>query len=149
MVMYRVLPEEYNVFFHAASFCKQIIALFLSQSLAQLLWNTDADILWRFSSLSLWDKIKMFWLLTFGQCYCQGFNMTTMRGLTIFVVFLYVLSLGQCQGSIGCFTQGECLQSLYLEVNRTATPEECLAYCQVIILDNTMLYLFSSLRDLF
>ena len=35
------------------------------------------------------------------------------------------------QSPIGCFTEGECLESLYLEVNRTQTPEECLQLCKV------------------
>ena len=35
------------------------------------------------------------------------------------------------QQEVGCFVPGECLQSLFLEVNATETPQQCLEFCQV------------------
>ena len=32
---------------------------------------------------------------------------------------------------IGCYVAGECLQSLFVEVNRTETATECLQQCKV------------------
>ena len=37
----------------------------------------------------------------------------------------------QILDEIGCYVQGECLQSLYIEVNATSSSNECLQLCQV------------------
>ena len=33
--------------------------------------------------------------------------------------------------SLGCYVEGECVQSLLAAINRTDTPQQCLQYCKV------------------
>ena len=54
--------------------------------------------------------------------------------LPVFLVGLPLLfarsALGQVP-SVGCFVQGECVQSHSAAVNLTASPQECLQFCKV------------------
>ena len=56
-----------------------------------------------------------------------------MHDYLVFEAFLLATCLIQTslQQEIGCYIQGECLQSPYTGVNRTETPQQCLSYCQV------------------
>ena len=49
-----------------------------------------------------------------------------------FLLVAPTLSMAQSEPIIGCFVDGECTQSLYLEVSPAETPDECLEICQVL-----------------
>ena len=53
--------------------------------------------------------------------------------IALVIASLVSMTWGQVQ-SIGCFEEGECIQSVSLGFNRTSSPQECLQYCQVRIM---------------
>ena len=63
---------------------------------------------------------------------CPKHSRTMAQGLYITAILVMCCLVPVAKGqSIGCFTPGECLQSLYIEINMTQTPEECLRHCKV------------------
>ena len=65
--------------------------------------------------------------------YTSDYWSEKMWGQQFSTVFLAVglVSVAKGEDTIGCFNQGECLQSLFIAVNSTDTAEQCLEICKV------------------
>ena len=72
------------------------------------------------------------------QCGKHFIIMHTSTNILLLALLACVAVVSGQVETVGCFVNGECTQSLFTAVNRTATPEECLQYCQVHKLHNVL-----------
>ena len=56
---------------------------------------------------------------------------TNFKALALTAIFMESSYSSSAQQEIGCFVQGECLNSFYLGITSADTPEACLDECWV------------------
>ena len=57
--------------------------------------------------------------------------MNLVKAHLLLTITIAIIDGRNCQVLEGCFVPGECVQSPFLEVTVTSTPEQCLLFCQV------------------
>ena len=72
--------------------------------------------------------------------------MTNFKALALTAIFMQSSSSSIAQQEIGCFVQGECLNSFYLRITSADTPEACLDECWVRYLKLFILFTYICMR---
>ena len=112
--------------------------------MACILAVISTDKGWRSQSKTKLSHLKA----SFEAGTIDSANMKALANFEVLLMTTALLlpSISRAQQEIGCFVQGECLDSFFVGITSVDTPEACLGVCLVRLLNQII---FCSFKDFF